>query len=165
MQSAVIPLIPSAVRAQSVIVEAHIHRLELFLYDQTKLALPEAYRPLHCGLLRIAGSGAFGWAEFEFSDGAAQLDLIKWGQVFRHLKRRQAAEAFAMIHQYEQQWGFTRTHLAAEALASWQKALSESSDTPSSESIRRHVHHMAGMTVPPTEREFLSYYCQSYYSF
>ncbi len=163
MLSAVAPLIQPAIRPESLIGEARIHRLELFLYDQAKLALPESYRPLHCGLLRISGSGATGWAEFEFSDGSTHLDLVKWGQAFRRLKRLDAAEAMAFIRQYQQQWGFTRTHLAAEAMVAWQKALAESvsrtKDTvePSS--------YMTGLTGLPMEREFLSYYCQSYYSF
>ncbi|MFD1884781.1 hypothetical protein [Paenibacillus wenxiniae] len=163
MLSAVAPLIQSVACPESFMDEARIHRMELFLYDQAKLALPASYRPLHCGLLRLSGNGATGWAEFEFSDGSAHLDLVKWGQAFRHLKRLDAAEAMTFIRQYEQQWGFTRTHLAAEAVAAWQKALLQSispTHVPTEPST-----YMKAWTHLPMEREFLSYYCQSYYSF
>ncbi len=163
MRSAVLSVIPSVAPVKASVREAHLHRMELFLYDSAKLALPEPCRPLHCGLLRLSGHGATGWAEFEFSDGTAHLDLIKWGQAFRHLKRRSAAEAEDYIRRHEAEWGFTRTHLAAEALHSWQHALGEMEQS-------RHpqpavLSDMSGVTSLPTEREFLSYYCQSYYSF
>ncbi len=163
MLSAVATLIQPAIDSQLVPVHAHIQRMELFIYDQAKLALPESCRPLHCGLLRLSGGGATGWAEFEFSDGSAHLDLIKWGQVFRRLKHVEAAEARTLIHRYESQWGFTRTHLAAEALTAWHKALSEG--VSGAESGIEASSYMTGWTGLPTEREFLSYYCQSYYSF
>lgn len=163
MRSAVLPVISSAVPVEACVRKARLHRMELFLYDPVKLALPEPCRPLHCGLLRLSGHGATGWAEFEFSDGITHLDLVKWGQVFRHLKRQSAEEAENYIRRHEAEWGFTRTHLAAEALQSWQHALSEME--PNRQLRLVTSTDMSAMTSLPTEREFLSYYCQSYYSF
>ncbi|MEW4372213.1 hypothetical protein [Paenibacillus kandeliae] len=153
-----VPLVEEIVRPHGVAVDtARIRHMELFVYDHQRLALPDHCEFLHCGLLRMCGSGAAGWAEFEFSDGTTHLDLVKWASVFTRLKGQTGMQAAQYMQQHESQWGFTRTHLASEALVDWQKSLIGAESN--------QANSRATVSSLPAERNFLSHYCSAYYSF
>ncbi|WP_411348399.1 hypothetical protein [Paenibacillus sp. WLX2291] len=156
-----VPLVEDLVRSHcSVVDTARIRHMELFVYDHQRLALPDHCEFLHCGLLRVCGNGVAGWAEFEFSDGTTHLDLVKWASVFTRLKGQTSLQAIQYIQQHESQWGFTRTHLAGEALVDWHKSLLGAANAEKSSLDAGSV-----TSSLPVERNFLNHYCSAYYSF
>ncbi|TKJ89864.1 hypothetical protein PO903_04715 [Paenibacillus sp. PK4536] len=129
-----------------------IHSIEVFQYDNRRLALPEMDGYLHCGLLKIASHGVTGWAEYSFTDQVQHLDLVKWSRVFTSLKKCPLDQALSHIDQQQQNWGSVRSQVALEALTELRIRLQDSPDVwTSSDALINHA--------------FLLDYTIAYYSF
>ncbi len=129
-----------------------IHSIEVFQYDNHRLALPELDGYLHCGLLKIASHGVTGWAEYSFTDQVQHLDLVKWSRVFTTLKKCSLDQALLDIHQHQQDWGNVRYQVAVEALTELHIRLQDSPDAwTSTDALVNHA--------------FLLDYTIAYYSF
>lgn len=129
-----------------------IHSIEVFQYDNHRLALPEMDGYLHCGLLKIASHGITGWAEYSFTDQVQHLDLVKWSRVFTALKKCSLDQAQSHIDQHHYQWGTVRSQVALEALTELRIRLQDSPDVwTSSDTLINHA--------------FLLDYTIAYYSF
>lgn len=129
-----------------------IHSIEVFQYDNRRLALPELDGYLHCGLLKIASHGVTGWAEYSFTDQVQHLDLVKWSRVFTALKKCSLDQAYMHINQHQQTWGNVRSQVASEALTELRIRLQDPPEVwTSSDTLINHA--------------FLLDYTIAYYSF
>ncbi|MBD3921439.1 hypothetical protein H8B09_21900 [Paenibacillus sp. PR3] len=131
-----------------------ISHMEVFRMD-CKLAENNPIRNIdsyNCGLLKIAGQGAAGFAEYVIPDTKLNHDLVRWASVFKKLKGLSIAEALRYVQDKEEAWGPTRQEAAIAALTDLSMSLID-------------PLHQPETSVRSLEWSALIERSQSYYSF